>query len=80
MNDKPISLSNLTAEQVEMLDILWSLRELSDVEEWQSTLEPEDREMSNALIRLVILETMDEIITSDLSDAQEVLQKFTLKA
>lgn len=80
MNDKPISLSNLTAEQVEMLDILWSLRELSDVEEWQSTLEPEDREMSEALIKLVILETMDEIITSDLSDAQEVLQKFTLKA
>ena len=80
MNDKPISLSNLTAEQVEMLDILWSLKELSDVEEWQSTLEPEDREMSEALIKLVILETMDEIITSDLSDAQKVLQKFTLKA
>jgi DNA gyrase/topoisomerase IV subunit B len=80
MNDKPISLSNLTADQVEMLDILWSLGELSDVEEWQSTLEPEDREMSDALIKLVILETMDEIITSDLSDAQEVLQKFTLKA
>jgi hypothetical protein len=80
MNDKPISLSNLTADQVEMLDILWSLRELSDVEEWQSTLEPEDREMSDALIKLVILESMDEIITSDLSDAQEVLQKFTLKA
>lgn len=80
MNDKPISLSNLTAEQVEMLDILWSLRELSDVEEWQSTLEPEDKEMSEALIKLVILETMDEVITSDLSDAREVLQKFTLKA
>ena len=80
MNDKPISLSNLTADQVEMLDILWSLRELSDVEEWQSTLEPEDREMSDALIKLVILESMDEIITCNLSDAQEVLQKFTLKA
>lgn len=80
MNDKPISLTNLTAEQVEMLDILWSLRELSDVLEWQSTLEPEDKEMSETLIKLVILETMDEIITSDLSDAQEVLQKFTLKA
>lgn len=80
MNDKPISLSNLTVEQVEMLDILWSLREFSDVEEWQSTLEPEDREMSDALIKLVLLESMDEIITGDLSNAQEVLQKFTLKA
>ncbi len=80
MNDKPISLSNLTAEQVEMLDTLWSLRELSDVEEWQETLSSEDREMSELLIRLVILEAMDNVITSDLSDAQEVLQKFTLKA
>lgn len=80
MNDKPISLNNLTAEQVEMLDILWSLRELSDVEEWQETLSSEDREMSELLIKLVILEAMDNVITSDLSDAQEVLQKFTLKA
>lgn len=80
MNDKPISLNNLTTEQVEMLDILWSFREFSDVEEWRSTLEPEDREMSESLIKLVILESMDAIITSDLSDAQDVLKKFTLKA
>jgi hypothetical protein len=72
-----ITLENLTPEQVEMLDILWSMIELSEVEEWQETLSEEEREMSESLIRLVILESMDRIITSDLSDAQEVLKKFT---
>ncbi len=72
-----ITLENLTPEQVEMLNILWSMTELSEVEEWQETLTEEEREMSEALIRLVILESMDKIITSDLSDAQEVLKKFT---
>jgi hypothetical protein len=72
-----ITLENLTPEQVEMLDILWSMTELSEVEEWQETLSEEEREMSESLIRLVILESMDRIITSDLSDAQKVLKKFT---
>lgn len=79
MFGKGISLSNLTDEQVEMLDILWSMTELSEIEEWQSTLSPEDKEMSESLIQLIILESMDNLITSDLTDAQEVLQKFTLK-
>lgn len=74
-----ITLENLTPEQVEMLDILWSMTELSEVEEWQETLSEEEREMSESLIRLVILESMDRIITSDLSAAREVLKKFTLK-
>jgi hypothetical protein len=72
-----ITLENLTPEQVEMLDILWSMTELSEVEEWQETLSEEEREMSESLICLVILESMDKVITSDLSDAQEVLKKFT---
>lgn len=80
MNDKPILLENLTVEQVEMLNILWSLTEWSEVEEWQSTLSPVDREMTEALIKLVLLESLDAAITQDLSDAQNVLKKFTLKA
>jgi hypothetical protein len=80
MNVNPITLYNLTPEQVEMLDILWSMTEMSEVEEWQETLDEEEREMSESLIRLVILESMDEIITSDLGDARAILQKYTLKA
>lgn len=79
MNDKPVSINNLSLKQVEMLETMWSMTELSEVEEWQSTLTLEDREMSETLIRLVILETLESVITEDLSDAQDVLKKFTLK-
>jgi 16S rRNA C1402 (ribose-2'-O) methylase RsmI len=78
MNQKPITLTNLTAEQVEMLEILWSLTELSEVEEFQATLSDQEREMCDTLIRLIILETVDDIVCEDLSQAQAVLKKFQL--
>jgi hypothetical protein len=78
MNQKPITLTNLTEEQVEMLEILWSLTDFSEVEEFQATLSDQEREMSETLIRLIILETVDEILANDVSDACEYLKKFQL--
>ena len=78
MNQKHITLTNLTAEQVEMLEILWNLTELSEVEQFQSTLSDQEREMSETLIRLIILETIDDIVCEDLSNARAVLKKFQL--
>ena len=78
MNRRPITLTNLTAEQVEMLEILWSFTDLSEVEEFQANLSDEEREMSETLIRLIILEAVDDIVTEDLSEAQSVLKKFRL--
>jgi hypothetical protein len=78
MNQKPITLTNLTAEQVEMLDILWNLTDLSEVEEFQATLSDQEREMSETLIRLIILETIDDIVCEDLIQAQAVLKQFQL--
>jgi hypothetical protein len=78
MKQKPITLNNLTAEQVEMLEILWSLTDLSEVEQFQSTLSDQELEMCETLIRLVILETVDDIVCEDLSEAQAVLKKFQL--
>jgi hypothetical protein len=78
MNQKPITLTNLTAEQVEMLEILWNLTDFSEVEEFQATLSDSEREMSETLIRLIILETVDDIVCEDLSQAQAVLKKFQL--
>jgi hypothetical protein len=79
MNQKPITLTNLTAEQVEMLEILWNLTDLSDVEEYQSTLSDPELDLCETLIRLIILETVDEIVCEDLSQAQAVLKKFQLQ-
>ena len=78
MNQKPITLTNLTSEQVEMLEILWSLTDLSEVEEFQATLSDQELEMCETLIRLVILETVDDIVCEDLSEARAVLKKFQL--
>jgi hypothetical protein len=78
MNQKPITLSNLTAEQVEMMDILWSLSEFAEVQAWQSTLSPEELEMSETLMRLVILETVDDIFAEDVVQAANYLKRFQL--
>ena len=78
MNQKPITLTNLTTEQVEMLEILWNLTDLSEVEQFQDTLSDQEREMSETLIRLNILETIDDIVCEDLSNARAVLKKFQL--
>lgn len=78
MNHKPISLNRLTAEQAEMLEILWSLSELADVEAWQSTLTPKELEMSETLMRLVILEAVDDIFADDVGQAREYLKRFQL--
>lgn len=78
MNHKPISLDKLTTEQAEMLEILWSLSELTDVAAWQSTLTPEELEMSETLMRLVIMEAVDDIFTEDVDQAREYLKRFQL--
>jgi hypothetical protein len=78
MNQKPITLTNLTAEQVEMLEILWSLTDLSEVEQFQSTLSDPELDLCETLIRLIILETVDDIVCEDLSQARAVLKKFQL--
>lgn len=78
MNQKPITLSNLTAEQAEMMDILWSLSEFAEVQAWQSTLSPEELEMSETLMRLVILETVDDIFAEDVTQAANYLKQFQL--
>jgi hypothetical protein len=78
MNQKPITLSNLTAEQVEMMEILWSLSDFAEVEAWQNTLSPEELEMSETLMRLVILETVDDIFAEDVAQAANYLKRFQL--
>jgi hypothetical protein len=78
MNQKPITLSNLTTEQAEMLEILWSLTEWDDVEKFQSTLSDQELELCETLIRLIVMETVDDILCNDLSQAQAVLKKFQL--
>jgi hypothetical protein len=82
MFGKDININNLTGRQVEMLDIMWSLEHYEDIEAWQATLDLEEREMSETLMRLILLELVDETINAvtkeDLTMARDYLKKFQL--
>jgi len=78
MNNKSITLTNLTPYQVEMLDHMWNLESMQEVEEWQSTLSPRDRVMSDTLMRMVLQEVVEDLVVEDLGLAREYLTRFRL--
>ena len=78
MTNKPITLTNLTPYQVEMLDHMWNLESMQEVEEWQSTLSAKDRVMSDTLMRMVLQEVVEDLVVEDLSLAREYLTRFQL--
>jgi len=78
MTNKPITLTNLTPYQVEMLDHMWNLESMQEVEEWQSTLSAKDRVMSDTLMRMVLQEVVEDLVVEDLSLAREYLTRFRL--
>lgn len=73
-----ISISNLTQEQVEMLDFMWNeLDTEEDFTLWYDALDEEDQKQADLLMRMVILETFEEEL-DDLTEAKLVLQKFAI--
>ena len=73
-----IRIDNLTEEQVEMLDIMWSFEMLDELEEWQSTLSSRERRMSEQLMRLVLIESLDQVLTEqkEFPEVKALLSKF----
>lgn len=77
--DKEIQINNLTPRQVEMLDIMWELEHYEDVEAWQATLDPQEREMSETLMKMILLELVDNTLeVDDVGLAKQYLKKFML--
>lgn len=72
-----IKIENLTPEQVEMLDIMWSLESYEEFCNFLDSLDPEDRKMAETLGKMVILAEMDDMV-GQCNDAKEVLKKFVL--
>jgi len=73
-----IQIDNLTEEQVEMLDIMWSLDSMDDYFQWYESLDTYNQKQAELLQRMVILAELDSLITDNLQDAKEVLKKFAL--
>ena len=74
----PLTIHGLTAEQVELLEILWQFEELEDVEAWKEEQDPETQQQVELLIRMVILAMTDDFMAEDTSQAKEYLKRFRL--
>ena len=76
--EKEISINGLTNEQVEMLEFMWNeLKTFEDFEQWLNCLSDKDRAQAITLQRLIILESIEELLT-DTSVAADYLKKFML--
>jgi uncharacterized protein YukE len=76
-----IEIKNLTAEQVEMLDAMWSFDSAEKYLNWYHLLDARDQDMADVLQRMIILETMDEMleeVSDNYTDIKSYLKKFML--
>ena len=73
-----IQIENLTPEQVEMLDTMWSLESYDEYQDYLNSLSTSDRKMAESLAQMVILAEMDNLV-GQCVEAKGVLKKFALQ-
>ena len=74
-----MNITGLTEHQVELLDIMWSIQEFTELEEWMDTLSRADKLEAENLQRLVILEAFEELLEENkYPEANVVIDKFRL--
>ena len=72
-----ITISGLTAQQVELLDIMWGLQDLEDYDNWKTSLSENMQNTVCCLEELVMIETLEQSLTS-VATAAHLLKKFAL--
>jgi len=73
-----ISITGLTARQVDLLNRLWSLQQLADVEAWRATEDPDTQQQIDLLMEMVVLEATDQLLADDITEAAEYLDRFRI--
>jgi len=76
-----IQIENLTPEQVEMCDLMWSFESAEEYIEWYELLDDQDKRQADLLQRLSLIETMEEMlneVTNQYVDVRAYLKKFML--
>lgn len=76
-----IQIENLTPEQVEMCDIMWSFESAEEYLAWYELLDAEDQHQADVLQRLIIMESMEEMlseVSNQYADIRRYLKKFML--
>ena len=73
-------IENLTEEQVEMLDFMWTeIESYEDMLEWMSSLDPADRKQAENLQRLMLLEAAETMLEeTQYHEANRVIDQFRL--
>ena len=74
-----IQLENLTPEQVEMCDIMWSFETLEEYLNWYELLDEQDQQQADTLQRMLVMEAVEELLDMDqCRDVRRYLKKFML--
>ena len=77
-NNKPVTINNLTQRQVELLDHMWELETMEEVEQWMLSLSARDQLTSQSLMQMVMHEMVEELMVEDLSLTNDYLKRFRL--
>jgi hypothetical protein len=76
--EREYNIKGLTPEEVQMLDMMWSIESVEDMEDWVASLNREERLLVYRLRMLLIAEIIDQDNVQDLSMAKNYLKKFQL--
>lgn len=76
-----IQIENLTPEQVEMCDIMWSFETADEYLAWYELLDEQDQRQADVLQHIIIQESMEDMlseISNQYADIRVYLKKFML--
>jgi len=73
-----IRIENLSAEQHQMLDLIWSFNSQEEYLDWYSELDEPDRMQALVLMRLMAYEVLERRVGEFSDQARELLAQFRL--
>jgi hypothetical protein len=73
-----IRIENLSAEQHQMLDLIWSFNSQEEYLDWYGELDELDRMQALVLMRLMAYEVLEHRVNEFRDQARELLAQFRL--
>lgn len=71
-----VTILGVNNRQKEMLDIMWSMDDYEDVEEWKETLNSYERQQAELLEELIMLAVIDDMFEEDdFKEANEIINR-----
>lgn len=77
-NEREINIDGLSPEEIQMLDMMWSIETPEDMEDWLSSLNRQEKLLAYSLRMMLIAEMIDYDLVQDLTLARNYLKKFQL--